>query len=83
MSFDLSKAKDHLFDMETPQTWREDQGRMILESYGHMKDAIARIEQLEVALIDKQTQLMPVAPSCYNSARKDAAILRLKSEGLL
>ena len=40
-----------------------------------------RIQELEDALMEKQTALMPSAPSCYAEARRRAAINQLRAEG--
>ena len=41
----------------------------------------ARIKELEDALVEKQTALMPSAPRCYADARRQAAIEQLQAEG--
>ena len=48
---------------------------------GTVVNQAARIKELEDALVEKQTQLMPTAPSCYAEARRRAAINQLQAEG--
>ena len=50
----------------------------------HEKELAAfarRIKELEDALVDTQTALMPSAPRCYADARRQAAIEQLQAEG--
>ena len=50
----------------------------------HEKELAAfarRIKELEDALVEKQTALMPSAPRCYADARRQAAIEQLQAEG--
>lgn len=43
--------------------------------------ATKRVGDLEDALVEKQTALMPSAPRCYADARRQAAIEQLRAEG--
>ena len=51
----------------------------IYREAARLKDA--RIKELEDALVEKQTALMPSAPRCYADARRQAAIEQLQAEG--
>jgi len=46
----------------------------------HVDEQDKQIAALKAALIEKQYRLMPTAPSCYNDARRRAAIEELVRE---
>jgi len=55
-------------------------GAIMSGDLDRIEEQVKQIATLKAALIEKQYRLMPTAPSCYNDARREAAIEQLACE---